>query len=605
IVEREREIEAFSSEPAFRVLGEFLTEKGSKFTAELKKRFKSLNEALGFLDTVKDSVFTVSDLQVRPGKKSPSPPFTTSTLQQEASRKLGFSVKQTMVVAQKLYESGKITYMRTDSVNLSEDAITNTASYINSQFSQKYSYPRRYKTKNDSAQEAHEAIRPTDISVSDLKGDKDQARLYELIWKRTLASQMADAELERTTASIDISNSDEIFSATGEVIKFDGFLRVYMESSDEENNDENSSKILPAMRKGELLTREMIYGRQVFKNPPARYTEASLVKKLEEMGIGRPSTYAPTISTIQDRGYVEKGDREGRIRAYHSYQLIGNDITCEEKTEITGSERAKMFPTDMGLIVNDFLVKFFPEIVDYNFTAKVEEEFDEIADGKLKWQDMISDFYHPFHKTIESSVDISRDEVSQARELGIDPKSGRPVYVKIGRFGPMFQLGGKDDDDKPKFASLPKGMRLEQATLKDALKLFELPRVVGTASDGNEITAQIGRFGPYLKHGSIFVSIKEDEIFEISLEEAEARVIEKKKAADGAILKEFPNDSGIKVKKGRFGPYVSDGKVNAKIPKATDPLSLTFDEAKALIENSVSKKRGTKTSATKSKTAKR
>ena len=593
IVDREREIQNFQTESSFRIIGDFYTEEGKKFSAELKKRFKTLAEAKTFLELVKDSVYTVSDLTIKPGKKSPSPPFTTSTLQQEASRKLSFSVKQTMVVAQKLYESGKITYMRTDSLNLSEDAIANAKEFISSEFGQKYSNPRRFKTKNDSAQEAHEAIRPTDMTVSELKGDRDQARLYELIWKRTVASQMSDAELEKTVANIDISNSQEQFVATGEVIKFDGFLKVYFEGSDDENSDENTSKMLPVIRKGENPERDRITGRQTFKNPPARYTEASLVKKLEELSIGRPSTYAPTISTIQDRGYVEKGDREGVQRGYHTLELSGSKITVEEKTETTGSERAKLFPTDMGNVVSDFLVKFFPVIVDFNFTAKVEQEFDEIAEGKIEWQTMIAGFYNPFHQTIENSSEISRDEAVQSRELGIDPKSGRPVYIRIGPYGPMFQLGDKEDTDKPKFASLPKGMRMENATMADALQLFELPRLVGTASDGEEVTAQIGRFGPYLKHGSTFASIKEDEIFSIDIEEAEARINAKKTSASNTNIKEFDKNDKVKVKKGRFGPYVSDGKTNAKIPKGTDPASLTLEECLALIENSSSKKKTT------------
>ena len=593
IVEREREIESFNSESSFKIVGEFLTEQGKKFNAELKKRFKTLNEAKKFLELVKDANYTVSDLIVKPGKKSPSPPFTTSTLQQEASRKLNFSVKQTMVVAQKLYESGKITYMRTDSLNLSESAIENASNFITSEFGKKYSKPRRFKTKNESAQEAHEAIRPTDMTVSEIKAERDQTRLYELIWKRTVASQMADAELEKTVANIDISNSEELFVATGEVIKFDGFLKVYMESSEDENGEENDSKMLPIIRKGENPDCEKITGRQTFKNPPARYTEASLVKKLEEMGIGRPSTYAPTISTIQDRGYVEKSDREGTERKYYTLELIGDNLKVDEKTEITGAERSKLFPTDMGLVVNDFLVKFFPEIVDFNFTAKVEEEFDEIADGKLEWQTMIAGFYQPFHETVMSSADISREDAVSTRELGIDPKSGRPVYARIGPYGPMFQLGDKEDDVKPKFASLPKGLRMELVTIEDAVKLFELPRLVGIASDGLEITSQIGRFGPYLKHGSTFASISEDEIFSIDIEEAEARITAKKTASAGANIKDFKENEKIKVKSGRFGPYVTDGKVNAKIPKGTAPDSLTYEECVALIENSSSKKKTT------------
>jgi DNA topoisomerase-1 len=591
IVDREREIEGFKSDDSFRIIGEFLTEQGKKFSAELKKRFKTLDEASEFLNHIKQSKFTVSDLTVKPGKKTPSPPFTTSTLQQEASRKLSFSVKQTMVVAQKLYESGKITYMRTDSLNLSESAIENAKDYIVNEFGPKYSNPRRFKTKNDSAQEAHEAIRPTDMTLSELNGDRDQARLYELIWKRTVASQMSDAELEKTQATIVISNSEELFIASGEVIKFEGFLKVYLESLDEDANEDGDSKMLPIIRKGENPIRETISGRQIFKKPPPRYTEASLVKKLEEMGIGRPSTYAPTISTVLDRGYIEKKDMDGRERKYFTILLIDDNVTTKEKTEITGAERSKLFPTEMGKIVSDFLVKFFPEIVDFNFTAKVEQEFDEIAEGKLAWQKMIENFYKPFHITVTNSADISRDEAVQSRELGIDPKSGKPVYARMGPYGPMFQLGDKEDTVKPKFASLPKGMKMEDAVIEDAIKLFELPRTVGTASDGIEITAQIGRFGPYLKHGSTFASISEDEIFSIDIIEAEARIIAKKNNSAGANIKEFDENDKVKVKNGRFGPYVTDGKVNAKIPKGTEPNSLTYDEALALIENSSTTKK--------------
>ncbi len=600
IVEREREVLNFNAEDSFRIIGEFLTEQGKKFTAELKKRFQTLEEATEFLNKIKNSTFTVSDLTVKPGKKSPSPPFTTSTLQQEASRKLSFSVKQTMVVAQKLYESGKITYMRTDSLNLSESAIENAKDFIESEFGEKYSKPRRFKTKNDSAQEAHEAIRPTDMFVSDIKGERDQMRLYELIWKRTVASQMSDAELEKTQATIEVTKSDEIFIATGEVIKFDGFLKVYMESLDDDSNEEGDSKMLPIIRKGENPIREIITGRQVFKKPPARYTEASLVKKLEEMGIGRPSTYAPTISTVQDRGYVEKKDLEGKERVYYILELKDDTVNIDKKTENFGAERSKLFPTDMGNIVSDFLVKHFPEIVDFNFTARVEEEFDEIASGNLKWQKMIADFYNPFHETITNSADISKEEAVKPRELGIDPKTKRPVYIRIGPYGPMYQLGDKEDEEKPKFASLPKGLSMDDATLKDALKLFDLPRLVGKASDGGDIIAQFGRFGPYLKHGSVFASISADEIFDITIEEAEARINAKVTSNENSSIKDFAENEKVKIKKGRYGPYVTDGKVNAKIPKGTEPESLTLEQCLDLIKNTPAKKK-TGGRATKSK----
>ncbi len=594
IVEREREILNFKSEPSFKIVGDFLTEKGKKFSAELKTRFDTLEEATEFLNIAKDAKYNISDLIIKPGKKSPSPPFTTSTLQQEASRKLNFSVKQTMVVAQKLYESGKITYMRTDSLNLSEFAINSTKEFIKSEYGDKYSHLRKYKTKNNSAQEAHEAIRPTDISIVEIKADKDQQRLYELIWKRTIASQMSDAELEKTTATISMNNSNDVFIANGEVIKFDGFLKVYFESTDDDFNDDENGKILPKMSKGENAEMDMIYGRQIFKKALPRYTEASLVKKLEEMSIGRPSTYAPTISTILDRGYVVKEDREGKEREYYKIELINKQINISSEKEIFGTEKSKLFPTDMGSVVSDFLIKYFAGIVDYSFTAKVEEEFDIIANGKLEWQDMISKFYSPFHETVISASDIRRNEAVQSRELGVDPKTGKKVYARIGRFGPMFQLGESDEKEKPKFAALTKDMRLEQVNLEDALKLFELPRIVGKASDGLDVIAQIGRFGPYLKHGSTFVSISQDELYSITIEEAELRLNEKKTANSTSIIKEFSENDKIKIKKGRFGPYISDGNINVKIPKGTEPELLTYDECVELIENSSTKKSKTR-----------
>lgn len=599
IVEREREILNFNHEASFKIIGEFLTEQGKKFTAELKTRFLNLDEAINFLNKISDSTFTVSDLTVKPSKRTPSPPFTTSTLQQEASRKLGFSVKQTMVVAQKLYESGKITYMRTDSLNLSEVAINAAKEFIGSEYGDKYVKPRRFKTKNESAQEAHEAIRPTNMSTIDIKGERDQQRLYDLIWKRTIASQMADAELEKTTATIEIDNSNEIFIANGEVIKFDGFLKIYHEDIDDDNtNEDENSKMLPFLRKGENPTREKITGRQVFKKPPARYTEASLVKKLEEMSIGRPSTYAPTISTIQDRGYVVKEDRDGKERQYYSVELTSGKAEYKLETETYGTEKSKLFPTDMGFVVNDFLVKYFPSIVDFNFTAQVEEEFDSIADGKLKWQDMIKAFYNPFHDTIEQSQQIKREDAVQSRELGLDPKTGKMIYAKIGPYGPMFQMGDKDDIDKPKYVSLPKGLTLEQSSLDDALKMFDLPRFVGVAEDGKEIIAQIGRFGPYLKHGSLFVSISEDELFSITLDEAKQKIADKQNIQSSSNIKEFEQNSKVKIKKGRFGPYVTDGSKNVKIPKGKVPNDLTLDECLELLSNSETKKK----TATRAKT---
>jgi DNA topoisomerase-1 len=590
VVDREREIDGFQQEFSFRILAEFVTKDGKKLTAELKTRFKTFEDAEKFLQSIQNSNFKVSDIVIRPGKKSPSAPFTTSTLQQEASRKLSFSVKQTMMVAQKLYESGKITYMRTDSLNLSETALDQAKDVINSNYGQKYLNIRHYKTKDQSAQEAHEAIRPTDLSASAIKADKDQMRLYELIWKRTVASQMADAILEKTTAAISISNSKELFMASGEVIKFDGFLTLYMESSDDDFEDETSDKLLPKMNKEDVLDYNIITGRQVFKNPPPRYNEASLVKKLEEMGIGRPSTYAPTISTVQDRGYVVKEDREGRQRFYKFLVLSKTLLNIEEKSEIIGTEKSKLFPTDMGIVVNDFLVKNFPEIVDFNFTAKVESEFDEIANGNKVWNEMIADFYTPFKLTLQKSDDIKRQDAVQSRELGIDPKSGKPIFAKIGRYGPMFQLGETDDVDKPKFASIPKNVRFEHATIDEAIKMFELPRIIGITQGGEEVSTQVGRFGPYIKCGKTFVSIKEDEIFTLTLEECIERVDNKAAVKIDNTIKVFKENERIKVLNGRYGPYITDGKKNVKIPKDKAPADLKYAECLKLIGEAPAKK---------------
>jgi DNA topoisomerase-1 len=589
IVEREREIDAFESEPNYRVVGDFISSEGKKFKAELKQRFEDFDKTKTFLEKIRNSDFNVGEVITKPSKRSPSAPFTTSTLQQEASRKLSFSVKQTMVVAQKLYESGFITYMRTDSLNLAESALEQAKNVISAEYGSKYSKTRHYKTKSASAQEAHEAIRPTDMSKSEIKGDSNMMRLYDLIWKRTLASQMADAELERTTANIEISNDDNIFVATGEVIKFDGFLKVYFESTDDENGVENDTKILPPLAKGQNIDYASITSRETFKNPPPRYTEASLVKKLEELGIGRPSTYAPTISTIQDRGYVEKQDREGKSRLFYYFELTRKGLKSEQKSEITGTEKSKLFPTDIGMVVNDFLMKFFPVIVDFNFTAKVESEFDDIAKGKKTWQKMIQGFYGKFHKTIEDSQDIKRTDAVENRILGKDPATGKPVIARIGRYGPMLQIGESDDEDKPRFAKMPKNSRLDQITLEEAMKAFDLPRIIGVDSNGIEISAQIGRFGPYLKHDKTFVSIKEEEIHEITLEEAIIRIEAKADAKKANTLKEFASNDAIKVLNGRFGPYITDGKKNARVPKDKIPADLTLEECQELLDKAVVK----------------
>lgn len=600
IVEREREVDEFKPGSSFKVKAEFTNEDGKKFSAVLKNRLKSKDDAFDFIDKVKDADYKIEDVKKKPSKKSPAPPFTTSTLQQEAARKLGFSVKQTMVIAQKLYESGKITYMRTDSVNLSKFAISESTKQIKRIFGDDYSQTRNFATKSKGAQEAHEAIRPTDMAVENIKGDRNMMRLYNLIWKRTMASQMAAAQLEKTTATIEISNSKEKFQAQGEVIKFDGFLKLYIEATDDENGEKEDTGILPPLNKGETVDLQEMNAKEIYKRPAPRYTEASLVKKLEEMGIGRPSTYAPTISTVQDRGYVEKADKEGEEREYYLIKLQNGEVKVNKETEITGAERNKLFPTDIGTVVTDFLVKYFPEIVDYGFTAKVEEEFDEISRGEKQWNKMIESFYGKFHETVEKSEDITRKEAMQARKLGTHPKTGKFVYARMGKYGPMLQMGETEDDEKPKFASLMKGQKMEKITLEEALKMFELPRKIGEAPDGKEVTAQIGRYGPYVRHDRTFASISDDEIFSITLEEALKKIEDKKIQKSKNTIQEF-DDSDIKVLNGRFGPYVTNGKKNVKVPKDKTPAELTFEECKEMIEKAPAKKRRTRKKATKKK----
>ena len=604
IVEREREIENHKPEITYKLVGDFVTEGGELFKAELKEKFENKEDALAYLNSAVGQKFYIKDLKVKPGKRSPQAPFTTSKLQQEASAKLGFSVKQTMVVAQKLYEAGMITYMRTDSTNLSEDAISSASNYITSNFGDKYLEKRLYKTSSKGAQEAHEAIRPTDLSKPTINtGNNGQDRLYELIWKRTMASQMSDAQLERTTADIGFANNDTDFVAKGEVIKFDGFLKVYPEVK-------KDGKILPAMAKNQKLEVSEIVGRETFSRPPARYTEATLVRTLEEMGIGRPSTYAPTISTIQNREYVEKTDRDGYERKYVQIALKENKVTEEKLTEITGQERNKLFPTDVGKVVTDFLVKHFTEIVDFDFTKNVEEEFDKIAEGQRKWNEMISNFYTGFHETIEKSEDISKKDAINARMLGNDPKTGRPIYARIGRYGAMLQMGENEDEEKPRFASLMPSQSIETITLEEALEMFKLPRVIGQNEDGKDIKTNVGRFGPYVQLDKTYASITHEEIFTITLEEAIQKIKDKIEQKNKNKIQEF--DDGIKVLNGRFGPYVTDGKVNAKIPKDKTPEDLTHEEFKALIAEAPAKKgRGrttkaaTKKPATKKPTAKK
>jgi DNA topoisomerase I len=581
IVDREREIQNFKSTSAYRVVAEF-TVGGTILKAELNKRFATKEEAKAFLDKCKAAVFSISNLETKPAKRSPAAPFTTSTLQQEAARKLSFSVAQTMVLAQRLYEAGKITYMRTDSVNLSETAMTQAKNAIKDLYGAKYHNPRHFKTKSKGAQEAHEAIRPTYLENQNVEGERNEQRLYELIWKRTIASQMADAELEKTTATINISTTSENFAAQGEVLKFDGFLKVYLEGSDEESEDEDSG-MLPPMKVGEKLNNKNIVATQKFTHHPARYTEASLVKKLEELGIGRPSTYAPTISTVQKRNYVEKADRMGTPRNYSVLTLEKGNVKDETATENTGAEKSKMFPTDIGMVVNDFLMQHFPTILDFHFTAKVEEEFDEIAEGNLNWTKMLKDFYKPFHKTIENTTDNS-ERASGERSLGKDPVSGKPVIVRIGRFGPLVQIGESGEGkEKPRFAGLRKDQRMETITLEDAMLLFKMPRVVGEF-EGKEMKVGIGRFGPYVVHNNMFTSLgKEDDPYTITGDRC-IELIKAKQIKDAEkIIRTYPENADLKVLNGRWGPFIALGKKFFKIPKTTEASKLDFGAVVQLI----------------------
>ncbi len=595
VVEREREIMNFKPESEFKVVGDFLVSsdnKLDKFTAELSKKFKSEKDAKEFLEKIKDAEFKVASLEKKPAKKSPSAPFTTSTLQQEASRKLRFSVAKTMLIAQRLYEAGKITYMRTDSVNLSDLALEDAKKTIVKNYGEEYSHTRQYKTKSASAQEAHEAIRPAYIEKQNIDGTADEKALYNLIWKRTIASQMSEAQLERTIVKIEISNSPEIFTAKGEVIKFDGFLKVYIESTDDENVESSDTGLLPQMNEGDRLDYEKITATQRFSRPPARYTEASLVKKLEELGIGRPSTYAPTISTIQKRGYVVKGDGQGTEREYSVLSIDKNGkLTKEIKTEITGSNKGKLVPADIALLVNDFLLDNFPQIMDYKFTAHVEEELDEIAGGKMKWNNMIAEFYNPFHENVEHTIENS-ERVKGERILGKDPKTGKQVSVRMARFGPVAQLTNPDDpDEKPQFAGLRSDQRLETITLEEALDLFKLPRTLGEY-EGEEVVAAIGRFGPYVRHKGKFYSLGKDyDPYSVTLEEAISVIEAKRKADAEKTIKVFEEDESIKVLKGRWGPYLKAGRMNVRIPKDYDGEKLTYEEALELIEATKNKKK--------------
>lgn len=582
IVEREREVQNFMPTSAYRVVAEF-TAGNSVVKAELNKRFSSKADAKAFLEKCKGATYTIGNLETKPAKRSPAAPFTTSTLQQEAARKLSFSVAQTMMLAQRLYEAGKITYMRTDSVNLSETAMTQAKNAINSFFGAKYHQPRQYKTKSKGAQEAHEAIRPTYIENQSVGGERNEQRLYELIWKRTIASQMADAELEKTTATITISTTNETFVAQGEVLKFDGFLKVYLEGSDDDEEGEENSGMLPPLKVGDKLNNKNIVATEKYTHHPPRYTEASLVKKLEELGIGRPSTYAPTISTIQKRNYVEKTDRLGTPRNYNVLSLIGSNLTENVNTENTGAEKSKMFPTDIGMVVNDFLMQYFSDILDFHFTAHVEEEFDEIAEGKLDWTKMLKEFYKPFHKNIEKTIDNS-ERASGERILGKDPATGKPVLVRIGRFGPLVQIGESgDENDKPRFASLRKDQRMETITLEDAMLLFKMPRVVGEF-EGKEMKVGIGRFGPYVVHNNVFTSLgKEDDPYKVTGERCIELIEAKRKKDAEKVIRTFTENPDLKVLNGRWGPFIALGKKFFKIPKTTEASRLDFAGVVQLI----------------------
>ena len=595
IVERERDIEAFQSVSSFRITADLDAGNDATLQARLAKDKPDIEAAEQFLASVKGATFTIADIAKKPARRSPRPPFTTSTLQQEASQKLGFSVRQTMVIAQRLYESGKITYMRTDSVNLSELAVNQAVEVIEQRYGKEYIQTRKYKTRSAGAQEAHEAIRPTDMGLGEVAGERNEQRLYQLIWQRALASQMTDASIERTTASVSISTIGDKLEAKGEVLIFDGFLKAYGAAGDE-------NKMLPPLEIGQQLPLQVMRAQEVFTRPPARYTEASLVRKLEELGIGRPSTYAPTISTIQNRGYVEKAEREGRERTVRVLALHNENIVNEDRTEVTGAEKGKLFPSEIAGIVTDFLVKHFNEVIDYNFTARVEDEFDEIAAGKRPWQDMIAAFYGPFHDDIVKADDISREEAAQSRVLGHDPKSGRPVSVRIGRFGPFAQIGTRDDEEKPLFAGLRPGQRMDSVSLDDVLPLFELPRFIGETPDGEEVMVNIGRFGPYAsyvnKETQGFLdehAVKGIELIaqNVSIEPEDPHIVEMdkvlpfiqaKKEAD--VDKEIMLFEGerIQVLDGRWGPFITDGFKNAKIPKDKDPASLTLDDCKTLLD---------------------
>ena len=590
IVEREREIQKFKSESYYRVSAIFalINENGNatEVKAELDKRFKTHEEVEAFLEKCKDAKFTVEAVNKKPLKRTPAPPFTTSTLQQEAARKLGFTVSQTMMIAQKLYESGRITYMRTDSVNLSTLCTNASKDEIIKVYGSEYSQPRAYHTHSKGAQEAHEAIRPTYMNETSIDGTSQEKRLYELIWKRTIASQMADAQIEKTTINIHIDNAEEKFVANGEVITFDGFIKVYRESTDDEDGTEDATHILPAMKEGDELQRREITATEKFSAAPLRYTEASLVKKLEDLGIGRPSTYAPTISTIQQREYVQKGDKKGVERSYTIDSLKGIKVTQKVKKEIAGNEKGKLLPTDIGIVVNDFLMENFPGIMDYNFTANVEQKFDDIAEGKTEWNKWMKTFDKDFEPEVSKVMNARSEHKAGERELGTDPKTGKPVFVKIGRFGPVAQIGSAEDKDKPLFAQLPSNLSIETITLEEALELFKLPRELGEF-EGTKVSVGTGRFGPYVQHNRKYVSIpKGEDPMTITLDRAIELILEKRETEQKRHLKSFAEDEKLELLNGKYGPYIAyDGK-NYRLPKnkMENVEALTYEECMTIIK---------------------
>jgi DNA topoisomerase-1 len=600
IVDREREIQNFVTNAYYKVQAEFI--KGSTFKSELSRNIDIAEDVEQLLKNCADGAFSVADIQTKPATKSPAAPFTTSTLQQEASLKLGFSVTRTMQVAQNLYEAGHITYMRTDSVNLSNDAINKAKAAIEGQFGPQYAKTRQYKNKNSGAQEAHEAIRPSNFNTNSIDASRDEARLYDLIWKRTMASQMADAQLERTVIKITNSKISDHFITRGEIILFDGFMKVYLESTDDDEDDEAFGAIIPKVAKGDELTYKTIHATQRYARPPSRYVEASLVKKLEESGIGRPSTYAPTISTIQKRGYVEKVEREGEKRNYNYFALKNGEISKEVRTENTGAEKNKLSPTDIGIVVTDFLMENFKEIMDYNFTADVEKQFDEIAQGLKEWTSMIQNFYTSFHNTVENTLENS-ERASGERLLGTHPESGKQVIVRIGRFGPMVQIGSPDDEEKPTFASLSPTQSITTITFEEALDLFKLPKIVGEY-EAKDLKVNVGRFGPYVQHASTFTSIpKGEDPMGVNLERA-IELIEEKRAKDAAaLIKTFDENPEMQLLNGRYGPYLKIGKSNFKLPKGIEAAELSYDECIAISEDPANQPKKGKGKAPVKKTA--